>query len=244
MKTTHRCGLESPHSGDEAARPFILVNMAMTVDGKIATANRRLSSFGSASDKHHLLSLRATADAVMAGARTVDLNSVNLGPGPARFRRVRLRRHLREYNLRIIVSGRATLKARAIVFRHRFSEIIVLTTRQAQPQAIQRLRKAGAIVRVCGAREIEWKATLRWLRERWGVSRLLCEGGGELNEALFRAGVVDELHLTICPFIFGGKEAPTIVDGRGAGRLSGAWPLRLRSARRRGDELFLVYGRG
>ena len=79
--------------------------MAMTADGKIATANRAVSSFGSARDHAHLLELRATADAVMCGARTADLNAINLGPGPARFRRARVRRGLAEYNLRVVVTG-------------------------------------------------------------------------------------------------------------------------------------------
>ena len=51
---------------------IVLINMAMTADGKIATANRAVSSFSSRRDHDHLLALRATADAVMAGARTVD----------------------------------------------------------------------------------------------------------------------------------------------------------------------------
>ena len=74
--------------------PFVFVNMAMTADGKIATANRAVSSFGSARDHEHLLQLRATADAVMAGARTVDSAAINLGPGPVRFRRLRLKNGL------------------------------------------------------------------------------------------------------------------------------------------------------
>ena len=74
--------------------PFVLINMAMTADGKIATANRLVSSFGSPRDQDHLLRLRATADAVMAGARTADLNPINMGPGPAKYRRLRLRRGL------------------------------------------------------------------------------------------------------------------------------------------------------
>ena len=74
--------------------PFVLVNMAMTADGKIATANRAVSSFTSTRDHEHLLELRATADAVMAGARTVDSAPINLGPGPARYRQKRLQRGL------------------------------------------------------------------------------------------------------------------------------------------------------
>ena len=88
-----------------AERPFVLVNMATTADGKIATANRAVSTFGSARDHAHLLELRATVDAVMSGARTVDSAPVNLGPGAAKYRRQRLRRGLAEYNLRVIVSG-------------------------------------------------------------------------------------------------------------------------------------------
>jgi riboflavin biosynthesis pyrimidine reductase len=70
---------------------------------------------------------------------------------------------------------------------------------------------------------------------------LLCEGGGELNGALFRAGLVDELHLTVCPKIFGGRAAPTIADASGVSRLVNATHLELKSMKRVGDELFLVY---
>jgi riboflavin biosynthesis pyrimidine reductase len=72
---------------------------------------------------------------------------------------------------------------------------------------------------------------------------LLCEGGGELNDALFRAGLVDELHLTICPKIFGGRNAPTIADGDGFSRLAKAMPLEIRSFQCVGDEVFAVFRR-
>src|SRR5438309_2187895 len=105
--------------------------MAMSADGKIATANRAVSSFGSPHDHHHLLALRATVDAVMAGARTVDLNPINLRPGPAKFRRARRNHNRAEYNLRLIVSGSGTIDPRAHIFTERFSPILVLTTGRA-----------------------------------------------------------------------------------------------------------------
>jgi 5-amino-6-(5-phosphoribosylamino)uracil reductase len=224
-----------------APLPFVLVNMAMTADGKIATANRRVSSFGSPRDHAHLLQLRATADAVMAGARTVDLNPVNLGPGPAKYRRLRQRRGLAEYNLRVVVSRAGTLNPDAEVFQHRFSPIIILTTRRATAARLKRLRAVATEVRICGTQEINFPGALRWLREKWGIKRLLCEGGGELNDALFRVGLVNELHLTVCPRIFGGRAAPTIADGLGARSLIRAAQLELKSAWRHGDEMFLVY---
>jgi riboflavin-specific deaminase-like protein len=215
--------------------------MAMTADGKIATANRAVSSFSSRRDREHLLALRARADAVMCGARTADLNAITMGPGPAKFRRRRRRGGLAEYNLRVIVSGSGSIDPRARVFRHRFSPILILTTGRASRARLARLTALADEVKVCGRREIDFDGALRWLRTTWGVKRLLCEGGGELNAALFRAGLVNELHLTVCPKIFGGRAAPTIADGLGAARLAQATRLRLRSLRRVGDELFLVF---
>lgn len=217
--------------------------MAMTADGKIATANRAVSSFGSARDHEHLLELRATADAVMCGARTADLNAINLGPGPARFRRARLRRGLAEYNLRVLVSGSGTINPAAEIFRHRFSPIIILTTGPALSARRKALRRVADEVKVFGEREVNLRGALRWLQRTRGVNRLLCEGGGELNDALFRAGLVDELHLTVCPKIFGGRHAPTIADGLGFPNLAAAARFELQSSRRVGDEMFLVFGR-
>ena len=213
----------------------------MTADGKIASANRAVSSFGSRRDQAHLLQLRATADAVMAGARTTDSNPITLGPGPAKYRRLRLRHGLAEFNLRIIVSRSGTVNPKAEVFQRRFSPIIILTTRRATASRLRALRAVAAEVKICGTREIDFPRALRWLREKWGIKRLLCEGGGELNDALFRAGVVDQLHLTVCPKVFGGRTAPTIADGLGASSLARAAQLALVSARRHDDEMFFVY---
>ena len=217
------------------------MNMAMTADGKIATANRAISSFGSARDHEHLLELRATADAVLAGARTVDLNPINMGPGAAKFRRRRLQRGLAEYNLRIIVSRSGSLNPGAEVFAQRFSPIIILTTERATKARLKKLQTVADEVKVCGQKEINFPAALRWLRTKWKVKRLLCEGGGELNDALFRAGLVEELHLTVCPKIFGGRHAPTIAEGAGALKLADAAGLEMKSARQVGDEMFLTF---
>jgi riboflavin-specific deaminase-like protein len=223
------------------ARPFVFLNVAIGADGKIATANRVVSSFGSARDKKHLLELRARADAVMAGANTVNSGRITLGPGPRRYRRLRVRLGLAEYNLRIVVSRSGTVDPEAEVFRHRFSPVVVLTTRSANTERLEQLRRAGAIVRICGLRTINFREALCWLRKEWRVRRLLCEGGGELNDALFRAGLVDEVHLTVCPKIIGGRRAPTLADGTGVAHLTASTRLRLSSARPNKEEMFLLY---
>ena len=223
--------------------PFVLVNMAMSADGKIASANRAVATFSSPHDHDHLYALRATADAVMSGARTVDLNDYTLGPGAARFKKIRLQRGLAEYSLRVIVSGSGSVNPRAEIFRHRFSPILVLTSERAPAAKLKSLRAVASAVHAAGRDEVDFPAALCWLRAEWNVRRLLCEGGGELNDALFRAGLVDELHLTICPRIIAGRAAPTIADGRGCAQLADAFQLRLSSTRRIGDELFCIFRR-
>lgn len=229
-------------TGREVRRPFVLVNMALTADGKIATANRRVHTFGSRRDLEHLYALRATADAVMCGARTVG-PGVTLGVGDEQYRRLRLRRGLAEYALRVLVSGTASLEPDLPVFTRRFSPVLVCTTRRAPAARLRRLAAVAEEIVVAGDQEVDLAAALAHLARAWGVRRLLSEGGGELNDALFRADLVDELHLTFCPWVFGGRDAPTLAEGRGLLRLAEARRFRLTRMRRVGDELFCVFTR-
>lgn len=244
LKPSARKRPQSPPSAQIAnPLPFVYLNVAMTADGKITTANRAVQSFGSRRDQLHMLELRASADAVMSGARTVDLHPVTLGPGSAKYRRQRVKRGLAEYNLRIVVSGSGSVDPKAELFKRRFSPIIVLTTRRTSERRLRALRNVADAVKVCGDQEIDFRQALQWLRKEWNVRRLLCEGGGEVNDGLFRAGLVDEVHLTICPTVFGGRGAPTLSDGLGARHLADAVQLEIKSLHRHGDEMFVLFGR-
>jgi 2,5-diamino-6-(ribosylamino)-4(3H)-pyrimidinone 5'-phosphate reductase len=221
--------------------PFVHINVATTADGKLAPANRHFVPFGSKRDQELLLELRAGADAVMSGARTVGPLPVNLGTGPAKYRKMRLKKGLPEYNLRVVVSGAGNLNPRAEIFRHRFSPIIVLVTRRAPESKLRRLRAVADDVKAFGDSRLNFTQALRWLRKKWGVKRLLCEGGGEVNAGLFEESLVDEVYHTLCPLVFGGRHAPTMSDGDGFATLARAARLRLKSMKRVGDELFLVW---
>ena len=218
--------------------------MAMTADGKIATANRAVTSFGSARDLEHLYELRATADAVMCGARTVEISGSILGTGGAKFQRQRLKHGLAEYNLRVIVTGSGSIDSRAPIFSQGKAPLIVLTTERISPKKLKELSRLAAEVSIFGKVDLDLRAALRWLRKKWGVKRLLCEGGGELNDAMFRADLVDEIHVTICPKIFGGSTAPTIADGLGLPKLALTKLFRFQSVNAINTELFTVLSKG
>ncbi len=223
-----------------AGLPFVFSNFAMTADGKIAFAKDHFVPFGSARDSRHMMELRATADAVLSGARTVEVTETILGTGGEKFRRQRLKNGLSEYPLRIIASGAGSIDPGAKIFKKCFSPVIVLTTERASKARLRCLR-AVADVEIFGGKELDFRAAFRWLRRKWNVRRLLCEGGGELHGTLIHAGLVDELHLTICPKIFGGRHAPTIADAQGCLKLAEAARFRLVSAKANGDELFVVF---
>lgn len=221
--------------------PFVFSNFAITADGKIAFASREFIPFGSERDRKHMLELRATADAVMAGARTVEAPGVTLGPGGKKFRRLRLARGLNEYNLRVIASGNGSINLGADIFKRRFSPIILLASERVSRKRLRELRGVADAVGVFGKTEIDLRAALRWLHEEWKVRRLLCEGGAALHDAVVRAELLQELHLTICPKIFGGQAAPTIAEGAGIVKLAGAMRFKLKSAKRVYHELFGVW---
>jgi 2,5-diamino-6-(ribosylamino)-4(3H)-pyrimidinone 5'-phosphate reductase len=222
-------------------RPFTFINVATTVDGKLAPANRKFVPFGSRRDLQMLYELRAASDAVIVGARTIDSAPGHYGPGPPRYRRLRLRRGLAEHNLRVIVSGAGTLNPRADIFRHRFSPIVVLVSGRAPLRNLLQLEAVADEVKVFGEDQLDFVAAFHWLRESWKVKRLLSEGGGELNFALLRLGLVDEIHQTVCPLILGGRNAPTLADGVGFNSAREALRVRLKSVKQSDDELFLVY---
>jgi len=221
--------------------PFVFVNVAISADGKIAPASRRFSPFTSQRDQQLLLTLRTRADAIMAGARTVDTSRVTLGNGGPRFRNLRIRNGLAPNPLRVLVSGSGTLNPDAEIFRHRFSPILLLTTRSASRAKLNRLSRLVDAIGMFGDEEVDFREALTWLRLKWKVKSLLCEGGGEVNGALFRANLVNELYVTISPRIFAGHCAPTLADGFGITPLKDACQLQVLSSRKHDNEMFLVY---
>ena len=222
-------------------RPFVLINMAMTADGKIAPPHRRFAPIGSRRDHDNLLRLRTTVDAVICGARTVESGNITMDAGGARYERQRLAKRLNRQNLRVLVSGSGSVDPGAAIFKSRISPILIFISSQAPAKRLAKLKAVADEVIVCGAKSVALGQALGRLRRDWNVKRLLCEGGGELNFELLRLGLVDELHLTICPRLIGGRDAPTIADGAGFQRLADAAKLEPVAQRRTGDELFTTW---
>ncbi len=209
----------------------------MTLDGKVAQASRLPATFGSHKDRRRLLELRARADAILVGAHTAKTDHYAMGLPTRSLCQARLRHGQAKYPLRCVVTGRGSIEEDIEIFRHDFSPILIFTTRRMSESKRKRLEKKAQVIFV-GRQQINWRKLLGILRGQFDVKKLLVEGGPTLQFALLKQNLLDELYLTICPKIFGGRDAPTLVEGEGlplrAARIA-RWIIMEQIA----DELFL-----
>lgn len=222
-------------------RPFIFLNMAMTLDGKTSTVERRPTDWTSKTDKRRMLELRATADAVMVGARTAETDRTSLSIPDERLQRTRIRRGQPPHPLRVIVSASVSFRETIRAFERQMSPVLIFTSRRAPRAKLDRLARLPDVhVYVAGERDVSVPLMLDILARDWKVKRLLCEGGATLNGSLFAAHAVDEVFVTLCPRVFGGATAPTLVDGAGFPR-DAIVNAKLLRCERKEEELYLHY---
>jgi len=219
-------------------RPFVVATFAMTADGKVTTKNFGPVDFTSREDKLHLFRQRGLADAVLLGHTSLERDNVRLGL-PAELQELRSKRGQSRSPLRVIVSNKGRIDDRLKIFQSDISPIIIFSTKRMPPKNQEALRKT-AILHLTGAREVDLAAMLKTLRNQYKVRTLACEGGPTLFRALLERDVVDQLNLTIAPYIFGGGKAPTLT-GLSKEFLPASVHCSLIEMRTVGDECFLTY---
>lgn len=214
--------------------------VASSLDGKIAPALGGGVAFTSRADRARLFRQRDLADAVLCGAATLRAEDPPLLPTAAR-RAERVAAGRRPNPVRVVLSRSLDLPAAGRALRPEpEAPVVVLTTGAAPAERAAALEARGASVLRLGAGDVDLEAALARLERDHGVARLACEGGGEVNAAMLAADLVDEVHLTLCPVVIGGRDAPTPVAGPG-GPADAIRRARLTEHRRVGDELFVVY---
>lgn len=206
-------------------RPHVFLNVAMTVDGKIDTFERRGATISSPRDKERVDRLRAEADAVMVGGQTLLAENPKLTVKSAELRLEREVRGLPPNPAKVGVVSRADLEPGSDFLNAGPARIVIFTTNQTSKNKLEFLRNRGVDVYVHKTERVELHKALYTLKEL-GIERLMVEGGGTLIFELLRLGLVDELTAYVAPMVFGGASAPTLATGPGLVR-SAAVPLRL-----------------
>ena len=146
------------------SRPHVILNAAMTLDGKIATV-RGNSRISCEADLDRVHKLRASVDAVIVGVGTV------LSDDPS----LTVRRARGKSPTRIVIDSLAKTPPDARVLDNSAPTIIALT-KNAPTRRRQKLRAAGAKIVVAGGKEVNLRRLLEKLRSQ-GVCKLLLEGG-------------------------------------------------------------------
>ncbi len=225
------------------SRPRVLVNCAISLDGKLnPSPDLRSGEFvmsRHAEDLRRMGRLRAGVDAVVIGAGNLRADDPDLALAVDERARRRARGEAEPLRIVLTHDGKGVALDRKIFDRTLGGEAIIAHPASLPEEERRRLAGVATLVEA-GDSGVVVGTLLRWLAAERGVSSVLCEGGGIINAAFFAARSVDELHLTICPRILGGSRAPTLVSGPGFS--PDALPdATLAAFERIGDELFLRY---
>ncbi len=212
------------------SRSHIILSAAISLDGKIATRSGD-SALSSKTDKIRLHKLRSRVDAILVGKNTVLQDDPMLNV-----------RYVKGKNpTRIILDSLAQIPTNSKIIQtsHQIPTMIMVS-KKAPKKNLTRLGNFAADVVIAGQRKVELKKLLKVLYQR-KIRTILLEGGGTTNWDFVNQGLVDEVIVTITPFLIGGKDAKTLVEGIGFSQITKSLRLHLQRVVRQNDEIVLYY---
>jgi riboflavin biosynthesis pyrimidine reductase len=215
--------------------------MVPSVDGRIVTDTWRLPR--ALHEEYESTASSFDADAWIIGRVSMEPYAGN-AVLPARTGRTRIprtdfvaRSDAPSYAIAIDPGGKLRWESASVDEDH----AVAVLTEQVPDRYLAFLRERGVSYLFGGKSRIDLPTVLGKLRARFGIRKLLLEGGGKINGSFLAAGVIDELSLLIAPVADGGVGTPTLFDAR-----EGRGPTRhlklLSVERRRGDLLWVRYG--
>ena len=212
------------------SRPHVTLSAAMSMDGKIATRTGN-SELSSKKDLIRVHKLRANMDAILVGKHTVMIDDPLLTV-----------KYVKGKNpIRIILDSTASIKSTSKIIKTcKTIPTIILVSEKATKRNIIRLKRKGAEIIKCGQNKINLKKLLHVLRKK-NIKNLLVEGGGLTNWSFIKDGLVDEIIVTVTPYIIGGSNAISLFQGKGFAKISYSPILKLKKINRLKNELVLHY---
>ncbi len=211
-------------------RPFVVMKYAMTMDGKIAAYTGASKWVTGKEARNHVQEQRHRYTGIMVGSGTVLADDPLLtcrmenGKNPVRI--------LCDTRLRIPLSSQVVVTAKQVP--------TVIATCSTDRQKRIPYEEAGCRILTMG--EKEGHVDLAELMQRLGqeqIDSILLEGGGTLNWAALKSGIVQKLQAYLAPKLFGGQDAKTPVEGKGVPSPAEAFPLKNSTVTRLGED-FLI----
>ncbi len=211
-------------------RPFVAMKTAMTMDGKIACHTGASQWISGEASRQYVQTLRNHYKGIMVGVGTV------LADNP----RLTCRLEGGRNPLRIVYDSHLQTPLGATVVQTAREVPTILATTVEDEAAWAPYLEKGCKVLLC--KEKDGHIDLNDLMEKLGaqgIDGILLEGGGTLNEAALRAGIVNKVISFVAPKIVGGATAKTPVEGAGVDHPDAAYALKITSVRFIGDDLLI-----
>jgi len=217
-------------------KPYVILNAAMTLDGKIATATGS-SNISGEEDLKRVHEIRKDCDGIMVGIGTVladdprlTVHKIDANPEDNPVRVVVDSKCRTPIDARITNNDAVTVIACANDFKDDF----------LKSEKYDVFRKRGVKFFWSGDEQVDLKALMNYLHEE-GVDRLMLEGGSTLNFSMIKSGLIDEISICVAPMIVGGVNAKTFFDGEGFDLMDDAVKLTLTDTYTLGKDLILNY---
>lgn len=216
----------------EIERPYIILSAAMTIDGKIAskTGDPELSDKQDWKEVHKL---RTQVDGIIVGKNTIMKDNPKL--------HIKFYEH-KGYN-RIVVDSNLSIPidSKVITFQPQIYPTIICTTENASSNKIKDFESKGVKILRSGKSNKVDIPSLMPLFYKLGMRKILLEGGGTLNWSFIKEDLIDEIRVTIAPWMIGGKDAISLVDGDGFETMIQAPKFKLLEIQNRDHYVVLKY---
>ena len=219
-------------------KPHASLIMAVSLDGKISTRDGAGPRFASEADAIRLREVRSHADAILVGAGTIIADDPTFTEH-GKYKELRIQRGLASNPIKVVVSGSGNVPETARMFQPNGAPALVFTTERIAANRLASLQQV-AEVHCVGETTVNFRRVVEILGEVYQVEQLLIEGGGQVNFDVFQAGLIDEIYLTLCPKIIGGRDVTTSVEGDGFDFLD-IVDVELADYHTVGNEFFLHY---
>ncbi len=215
-------------------KPYVLLSAAMSIDGKIASraGDQELSDEQDWKEVHKI---RSKVDAIMVGKETILKDNPKL--------HIKFHEHKGYY--RIVLDSKLTipLDSNVIIFQPEIYPTIICTSEGVPIKRIKQYETSNVIIIQSGIGKRVDLVKLMPLLYKLGIHSILLEGGGTLNWSFIKNDLIDEIRLTIAPWIIGGKDAVSLVEGEGFEKMIHGRLFCLKKAAKRENYVVLNYKR-
>ena len=210
--------------------PHVILSAAISLDGKISTRMGD-SKLSSKEDSVRLHKLRSKVDAILIGKNTL------LQDNPL----LTVRYTKGKNPIRIILDSKGTIPINSKIIKTS-NEIptIIVVSKKISKINLLKLQKLPIEIIVAGKNSINLKLLLKKLSSK-KIKTILVEGGGTVNWEFIKNNLFNELIITLSPFLVGGNNAISFVEGQGFAKISNSPKLKLKSIKRLKNYLVLNY---